>query len=132
MTFTNKRKTSYDESFLKLGVTKSNGKPNCVICLKILLKESMKKNILQRHLITNHHGCIDKPAKFFERKLQSIASLKSIRTASTGKNKSAVYSSYFTSYQIVKQKKPHFIGEKLLMSVMKDVVKIMKGKKKGK
>ena len=46
-------------------------------------------------------------------------------TTFTGVNKSAVYSSHVASYQIAKQKKPHSIGEKLLMPVMKDVIKIM-------
>ena len=58
-------KRSYDESFLKLGFTELNGKPKCVICLKTLSEESMKKNKLQHHLITNHPGCIDKPVEFF-------------------------------------------------------------------
>ena len=53
-------------------------------------------------------------------------------TASTGVNKYAVYSSYVASYEIVKQKKPHFIGEKLLMPVMKDVIKVMIEKRESK
>ena len=93
MTFKNKRKRSYDESFLKLGFTKLNGKQKCVIYLKIFLKELMKKNKLQLHLITNRPGCIDKPVEFFERKLQSFASQKSVVMAFTGVNKSAVCSS---------------------------------------
>ena len=92
----------------------------------------MKKNKLQRHLITNYPGCLDKPVEFFERKLQSIASQKSIMTAFTGVNKSAVYSLHAASYQIEKQKKPHSIREKLLMPVMKDVIKIMIEKRESK
>ena len=46
-------------------------------------------------------------------------------TAFTRVNESAFYSSYVASYQIVKQKKPHFIAKKLLTPVMKDVTKIM-------
>ena len=64
MTSKNKRKRSYDESFLKLGCTELNGMPKSVICLKILSEESMKKNELQRHLITNHPACIDKSVEF--------------------------------------------------------------------
>ena len=112
MTSKNKRKRSSDESFLKLGFAELNDKPKCVICLKILSEESMKKNKLQRHLTTNHPGCVDKPVEFFKHKLQSIASQKSVLTAFTEVNKSAVYSLYATSYQIAKQKKPHSIGEK--------------------
>ena len=83
-------------------------------------------------MITNHLGGIDKPVEFFERKLQSIASQKSVMTAFTGVNKSAVYASYIAAYQIAKQKKPHDIGENLLMPVMKDFVKIMVGEKESK
>ena len=56
----------------------------------------------------------------------------SVLTAFTEANKSAVYSSFVASYQIAKQKKPHSIGEKLLMPVMKDVVKIMIGERESK
>ena len=71
---TRTRKRSYDESFLKLGFTEVNGKPKCVICLKALSEESMKKNKLQRHLSSNHPGCINKPIEFFEQKLNSLKS----------------------------------------------------------
>ena len=64
--------------------------------------------------------------------MQSIASQKSVLTAFAEVNKSAVYSSFVASYQIAKQKKPHSIGKKLLMPVMKDVVKIMIGERKSK
>ena len=53
-------------------------------------------------------------------------------TSFTGVNESAVYSSYATSYPIAKQKKPHSIGEKLFMPVMKDVVKIIIGERESK
>ena len=92
----------------------------------------MKKNKLQRHLTTNHPGCVDKPVESFKHKLQPIASQKSVLTAFTEVNKSAVYSSFVASYQIAKQKKPHSIGEKLLMPAIKDVVKIMIGERESK
>ena len=98
-------KRSYDESFLKLGFTELNCKPKCVICLKILSEESMKKNKLQRHLSTNHPGCIDKPIEFFQQKLNSLKSQKDIMTTFTNVNKPAVYSSYVASSHIAKQKK---------------------------
>ena len=96
------------------------------------LEESKKKNKLQRHLTTNHPGCVDKPIEFFKDKLQSIASQKNVLTAFTGVNKSAVYSSYVASYQIANQKKTYSIGKKLLMPVMKGVVKIMIGERESK
>ena len=50
----------------------------------------------------------------------------------TTKNKLAVYSSYVAFYQIAKQKKDDTIGEVMLMSVRKKVVKIMIGEKESK
>ena len=125
-------KRSYNEAFLKLGFTELDGKPKCVVCLKVLSAESMKKNKLQRHLEKNHPNCVNKPAEFFERKLKSIQGQRNVMTAFTAENKLAVYSSYVASYQIAKQKKAHTIGEDLLMPVMKEVVKIMIGEKESK
>ena len=39
----NTRKRTYDEAFLKLGFMDVNGKPKCVVCEKVLFKESLKK-----------------------------------------------------------------------------------------
>jgi len=41
--------------------------------------------------------------------------------AFTEANKSAVHSSYAASYQIVKQKKTHAIGESMLFAVAKEL-----------
>ena len=65
-------KRSYSEAFLKLGFSELNGKPKCVVCLKVLSAESMKKNKLQSHLETNCPNCINKSVEFFERELKSI------------------------------------------------------------
>ena len=96
-------KRSYSEAFLKLGFTELNGKPKCVVCLKVLSAKSMKKNKLQRHLETNHTNCINKPVEFFERKLKSMQGQRSIMASFTAENKLAVYFSYAGSYQIVKK-----------------------------
>ena len=122
----------YDEVFLKLDFTELDGEPKCVVCLKVLSAESMKKNKLKRHLEANHLNGLDKPVEFFERKLNSIQEQRNVMTKLTTKNKLAVYSSYVASYQIAKQKKAHTIGEDLLMPVMKEVVKIIIGEKEHK
>ena len=125
-------KRPYSEAFLRLGFTELDGKPKCVVGLKVLSAKSMKKNKLKRHLETNHPNCLDKPDEFFERKLNSIEGQRNIMTKFATENKLAVYSSYVASYQIAKQKKGHTIGEDLLMPVMKEVVKIMIGEKESK
>ena len=53
-------------------------------------------------------------------------------TTFTDVNKPAVYSSYVTSYHIAKQKKPHTIGQNLIMPVAKEIVEIMIGEKERK
>ena len=117
---------------MKHGFTELNDKLKCVVRLKVLSAESMKKNKLQRHLETNHPNCINKPVEFFERKLKSIQGERSIMTLFTAENKLTVYSLYVASYKIVKQKKADTIGEDLLMPVIKEVVKIMIGEKECK
>ena len=82
-----------------------DGKPKCVVCLKVLSAESMKKNKLKRHLEPNHPNCLDKPVEFFERKLNLIQGPRNIMTKLATENILAVYSLYVASYQIAKQKK---------------------------
>ena len=105
----NTRKRTYDEAFLKLGFMEVNGKPKCVVCEKVLSKESLKKNKLLRHLETNHPACVDKPIEYFRSKLQALSSQANVMKAFTTVNKSAVYASYLASYEIAKQKKAHTI-----------------------
>ena len=123
----NARKRTYDEAFLKLGFMEVNGKPKCVVCEKVLSKESLKKNKLLRHLETNHPAGVDKPIEYFRSKLQALSSQANVMKAFTTVIKSAVYASYLASYEIAKQKKAHTIGEKLILPVMKEVVKVMIG-----
>ena len=108
-------KRSYSEALLIVGFSELNGKPKCVVYLKVLSAKSMKKNKFQRHLETNHPNCINKPVAFFERKLKSIQGPRSIMTLFTAENKLVVYSSYAASYQIAKEKKAHTIGGDLLI-----------------
>ena len=92
-------KRSYKEAFLKLGFAELDGKPKCVVCLKVKL---------QRHLKTNHPNCADKDVEFFRRKLKSIQGQRNVVKAFTSENKLAVYLSYVASYQIAKQKKSSY------------------------
>ena len=125
------RKQTYDKAFLKLGFTEENGKPKCLVCEKVLSKESMKRNKLLRHLESNHPGCVDKPVEYFQHKLEALSAQAKVMKVFTTVNKSAVYASYIASYEIAKQKKAHTIGEKLILPVMKTVVKIMIGEKES-
>ena len=123
----NTTKRTYDEAFLKLGFMEVNEKPKCIVCEKVLSKESLKKNKFLRLLEANHPTCVDKPIEYFRSKLQALSSQANFMKAFTTVNKSAVYASYLASYEIAKQKKAHTIGEMLILSVMKEVVKVMIG-----
>ena len=125
------RKRTYDIAFLKLGFTKDNGKPNCVVCEKIFSNESIKRNKLLRHLESNHPGYVDKPLEYFQRKLEALSAQAKVIKLFTTLHKSAMHASYVASYEIAKQKKAHTIGEKLILRVMKKMVKIMIGEKES-
>ena len=103
------RKRTYDITFLKLCIAEENRKPKCVVCEKILSKESMKRNKLLRHLESNHPGCVDKPLEYFQHKLEALSAQAKIMKVFTTVNKSAVYASYIAYYEIAKQKKPSTI-----------------------
>ena len=49
-----------DDAFLKLGFMEVNEKPKCIVCEKVLSKESLKKNKFLRLLETNHPTFVDK------------------------------------------------------------------------
>ena len=80
-------KRSYSEALLKLGFTQLNVKPKCVVYLKVLSAESLKKNKLQRHFETNYSNSINKPDEYFKPKLKSIQGQRSIMTSFTAENK---------------------------------------------
>ena len=73
-----KKSHKYKDSYLDFGFTfiLRNGeqKPQCVICSKILVSESMLPNKLKRHLKTSHLQFVDtsKPRNFFSRKLNDL------------------------------------------------------------
>ena len=119
-------KRSYNEAFLKLGFTKLNGKSKCVVCLKVLFAESIKKNKKKRHLETNHLTCLNKPVEFFERKLNSIPGQRNVIIKFTVENTCKLRSCLLFVRCFLpnsKPKKAHRIGEDLLKSVMNEVVK---------
>ena len=77
---------------------KLDGKPKCIVCLKVLSAESMKKNKLKYHLETNYPNCSDKRVEFFERKLNLIRGQRNVMTQFMTENKLAVHSLYVASY----------------------------------
>lgn len=121
----------YDDSYLSLGFTKTvvNGeeRPQCVICLVVLASDSMKPNKLKRHLDTKHGDLANRPREFFERKLNSVKSAKQAFSKITSVPSKALLASYQVSHRIAQNKKPHTIGEELILPAAIDMVLTMFG-----
>ena len=121
----------YDDSYLSLGFTKTiiNGqeRPQCIICLAVLASDSMKPNKLKRHLDTKHGNIANKPREFFERKLNSVKSTKNAFSNITSVPSKALLASYQVSHRIAQKKKPHTIGEDLILPAAIDMVSTMFG-----
>ncbi|KAM4749061.1 zinc finger BED domain-containing protein 5-like [Rhinophrynus dorsalis] len=122
----------YSDEFLKYGFTyivaAGIEKPQCVICTEVLLAESMKPNKLKRHFDSKHPSFASKDIQYFKYKDDGV---KKSRLDTGGKyqqqNLAAVEASYLVALRIAKAKKPHTIGEDLLLPAAKDIVRVMIG-----
>lgn len=125
----------YDDSYLSLGFTRTiiNGqeRPQCVICLAVLASDSMKPNKLKRHLDTKHGNIANEPRAFFQRKLNSFKSTKSSFSKIASVPSKALLASYQVSHRIAQKKKPHTIGEELILPAAIDMVSTMLGESMG-
>ncbi|KAM4722957.1 zinc finger BED domain-containing protein 5-like [Rhinophrynus dorsalis] len=122
----------YSDEFLKYGFTyivaAGIEKPQCVICTEVLSAESMKPNKLKRHFDSKHPSFASKDIQYFKYKADGV---KKSRLDTGGKyqqqNLAAVEASYLVALRIAKAKKPHTIGEDLLLPAAKDIVRVMIG-----
>ena len=120
----------YQSSYIQYGFTSviRSGKenPQCVVCLKTLSEGAMKPSLLRRHFNGCHPHLADKDIDYFKR-LES--SVKKSRLDSTGQfqqqNEAAIRASYLVAFRIARAKKPHTIGENLILPCCKDIVRIM-------
>jgi zinc finger BED domain-containing protein 5/7/8/9 len=121
----------YSLEYLKLGFTSTEvneeERPVCVICSKILAADSMKPNKLKRHLETLHSEYVNKSREFFELKLKSYEKQKSFFKKVITMNEKALLASYKVSYKIARCKKPHSIGEELILPAAMEIVETMFG-----
>lgn len=121
----------YEENYLPLSFTKTviNGEehPQCVICLNILAADSMKPNTLKRHIETKHPEFTNKPREYFTKKLSNLKSTQQNFTKTTSVSSKVLLASYQVSHRIAKCKKPHTIGETLILPAAIDIVSTMLG-----
>ena len=104
-------------------------KPQCVLCMKVLLFESMKPSKLKRHLETKHVDCKNKDLSFFMRNANR-AKRSRINTSGAFQQqyRAAVEATFVVSLRIAKAKKPHTIAEQLILPCAKDINRILIGK----
>ncbi|XP_063766181.1 zinc finger BED domain-containing protein 5-like [Eleginops maclovinus] len=126
---TQKKTRRYDEVYIGLGFTSTlvggEERPQCVLCLRVLAADSLKPSKLKRHLETTHPEHKDKPADFFQRKLNNcrIQQTSFVKSASVPAN--AQLASYKVAYRVAQCKKPHSIAEELILPCAIDMVATM-------
>ncbi|XP_026481385.1 zinc finger BED domain-containing protein 5-like [Ctenocephalides felis] len=120
----------YDPLYLSLGFTYKiiNGqeRPMCLLCMNSLASDSMKPSKLKRHLekVADHVG---KTKEFFQRKLDNLNKQKESFSKALSVSQKALLASYKVSYRIAKCKKPHSIGETLVLPAAIDIIAMMFG-----
>ena len=115
-----KKKFRYDDSFIQFGfiMIKSGGeeKPQCVLCNNVLASSSLKPCKLKRHLETNHSSLQHKGVDFFKRHGENLKKSRLDDTGMFFKELAAgLKASYEVSREIAIAKKPHIIGEQLIL-----------------
>ena len=103
-------------------------KPQCVICCDMLSGESMKPSKLKRHLETRHPEYLQKEPSFFKRKEDVLTRSRLDTTGAYHQQSFAcIEASYAVSLRIARAKKPHTIGEDLILPCSKDMVRLVLG-----
>ena len=126
-----KKSRKYSETYLDFGFKFifQNGeeKPQCVICNKILVSESMLPNKLKRHLASSHQQFASKPRSFFAGKLNDMKSQVSTISKFTQFPSKALLASHQVRHRIANRKKPHSIAEEIILPAAIDLASTMIG-----
>jgi len=117
----------YDDSYIEFGFINNDGLPQCVLCSVCLSKDSMKPSNLKRHLKTNHPSFSDKPREFFERKQDELSKQKAVVKKAATVMPNILRASYLVSLRIARAKKPHTIGETLILPCAVDMAETVLG-----
>jgi hypothetical protein len=87
----------------------------------------MKPNKLKRHLETKHSEMKNKPQEYIRRKLDDVRIQQKSFVNTTTVSSKALLASYQVAYRIAQNKKPHTIGESLILPAAIDMVQTMLG-----
>ena len=119
----------YDDKYIEFGfIVNSDGRPKCVVCLQVLANEAMKPAKLKRHLVTKHPQYQGKSKDFFRRKSEEYTRQKTRMLSLTTTSEKAQKASYLVAQRIAKSKKPHTIGEELILPAAIEMCEVMLGK----
>ena len=120
----------YDVEYIKYGFVPSENDENlpvCVICLQVLSNEAMKPTKLRRHLTTRHPDLQNKPQEYFERKAIGYTKQRAVFKTTVTINEKSDKASYLIAQRIAKSKKPHTIGEDLIMPTAIEICDVLFG-----
>ncbi len=124
------KKQKYSEEYINYRFTSilTNGikKPQCVLCFKVLGNDSMRPSKLKHNLQTIHPHYAEKDPDFFRHHKSSLGKQKLDATGAFNRPH-VVEASYKVVLEIVKQKKPHTIGETLIKPCTLKIVKFVLG-----
>ena len=130
------KKRKYCDDYINYGfaskIKEGKETPQCVLCYQVLSHNSMKPSLLKRHLETNHAAYSTKDRAFFERKRdtmkQSFLDRPNGPIVNLKREKiEALEASYYVAKEIAEQKKPHTIGENLVLPCAQMMVRAVVG-----
>ena len=102
------KKRKYDEDYLQYGFIESvcnPGRPQCVICNKVLSNEALKPTKLKRHLTKQHPEVPHKPQDYFLRKKETGAKQQAVFKMALIPNEKAIKASYLVAQRVARAKK---------------------------
>ena len=121
--------SSYSDGYIEYGfyfvVDRGVQKPQCVVCHEVLANSSMKPAKLKRHIEQKHPDLNNHPGKLdiFKRKREILKRSRLDDTGDVQKSqKGLLLASFQIAYRIAKTKKPHSIGETLILPCIRDAV----------
>ena len=120
-------KRKYSDAFLDIGFIEKDSKPQCVICLKVLSNECMKRSKLLRHFNSEHASHRGKPTEYFQRRKQDLEEQRRILTSRPLNEVTVV--SYKIAHRVAKAGKSFDIVEKIVYPCIEDTVKTLFGEK---
>lgn len=117
----------FQPEYIRFGFCSSDDgeKPQCVICGEVLSNDALKPAKLKRHLQSKHPE--RKSEEYFQRMRANLKHNKAAVHKYTRSTKSFLRASFAT--RIAKNKKPHIIGEELILPAAIEMCSLVLGEK---